>query len=56
MRRLAALFGATEIYLWWTYRTHLGLGARQAEQTMFEALSAIVASFSTPSPRSQQHE
>jgi AcrR family transcriptional regulator len=41
-RRLAALFGATEIYLWWTWRTHLGQDEREAEQTMFELLEALV--------------
>ncbi len=41
-RQLAALFGATEIYLWWTWRTHLGLDALEAEQTMFEVLEALV--------------
>jgi AcrR family transcriptional regulator len=55
-RRLAALFGATEIYLWWTFRTQLGLGAREAEQTMFETLDAIVGSFSATARRRPRHE
>ena len=41
-RQLAALFGATEIYLWWTWRTHLGQDESEAEQTMFEILEALV--------------
>jgi AcrR family transcriptional regulator len=51
-RGLATLFGATEIYLWWTFRTHLGLSAPQAEQTMFESLDALAASFSMTAKRS----
>jgi hypothetical protein len=42
-RRLAVFFGATEIYLWWTWREHLGLSAAEAERTMLELLEAIVA-------------
>lgn len=45
-RRLAALFGATEIYLWWTWRTHLGQDEREAEQTMFEILEALLVRWS----------
>jgi AcrR family transcriptional regulator len=41
-RQLAALFGATEWYVWWTWRTHLGLDAQQAEQILAEALEALV--------------
>lgn len=41
-RRLAALFAATEIYVWWTWRAHLGLDAREAEQTMLETLRALI--------------
>lgn len=41
-RQLAALFGTTEIYVWWTWRAHLGLDVREAEQTMFEGLEALV--------------
>ena len=46
-RQLAALFGATEIYVWWTWRTHLGLDALEAEQTMFEVLEALVLRWTT---------
>lgn len=42
-RRLAALFGATEIYLWWTWREHLDMSAAEAEKTMIELLEAIVS-------------
>jgi AcrR family transcriptional regulator len=41
-RKLAAFFGATEIYLWWSWREHLGLDAREAERTMVELLEGIV--------------
>ena len=41
-RQLAALLGATEIYLWWIWRTHLGLDAREAERTMVDLLEALV--------------
>ncbi|HYV66182.1 MAG TPA: helix-turn-helix domain-containing protein [Myxococcales bacterium] len=41
-RQLAALFGATEIYLWWTWRTHLHLAPGEAEKTMFEVLDSLV--------------
>jgi len=44
-RRLAMLFGITEIYLWWTWRTHLHLSAKQAEQTMAELLESTVAAW-----------
>jgi AcrR family transcriptional regulator len=40
-RQLAALFGATEIYLWWTWRTHLGLDAGEAERVMVEILETL---------------
>lgn len=40
-RQLAALFGATEIYVWWTWRAHLGLDVREAEQTMLESLETL---------------
>jgi AcrR family transcriptional regulator len=41
-RQLAALFGATEWYVWWSWRTHLGLDAQQAEQTLAETLETLV--------------
>ena len=44
-RRLAALFAATEMYVWWSWREHLGLSAEQAQATMNEMLAALVASF-----------
>jgi hypothetical protein len=42
-RRLAAFYGATEIYLWWTWREHLGLDAAEAERTMIELLEGVAA-------------
>ena len=50
-RQLAALFGATEIYLWWTWRTHLGLDALEAEQTMLDFLEALVARWAAEARR-----
>jgi len=41
-RQLAALFGATEIYLWWSWRAHLGLSERDAEQVLIELLETLV--------------
>ena len=41
-RQLAALFGATEIYLWWSWRAHLGLSAADAEQVLVELLETLV--------------
>jgi AcrR family transcriptional regulator len=42
-RRLAELFGATEIFVWLSWRRHLGLGFHAAEQAMAELLQALVA-------------
>jgi AcrR family transcriptional regulator len=50
-RRLAALFGATEIYLWWSWREHLGLSQADAERTMIEMLEAIVSRGATDKER-----
>ncbi len=44
-RRVAALFGATEIYVWWSWREKLGLDAAEAEKTLRETLEALVASW-----------
>jgi AcrR family transcriptional regulator len=41
-RQLATLFGATEIYLWWSWRTHLGLSASESEQVLVELLETLV--------------
>jgi AcrR family transcriptional regulator len=41
-RQLAALFGATEIYLWWSWRSRLGLSERDAEQVLVEILETLV--------------
>jgi len=49
-RRLAALFGATEIYVWWSWRTQLGLDARAAERAMVESLEALTTMWRTPQP------
>jgi AcrR family transcriptional regulator len=42
-RRLAALFGATEIYVWWSWRRRLGMSRALAEATMLEMLEALIA-------------
>ena len=41
-RQLATLFGATEIYLWWSWRTQLGLSAPEAEKVLVELLETLV--------------
>jgi AcrR family transcriptional regulator len=40
--RVAALFGATEIFLWNSYRVHLGMSRRAAEATMLEIVEALI--------------
>lgn len=44
-RRLACLFGATEIYVWISWREHLGLSRSEAEAAMRESLQALVDSW-----------
>ena len=46
-RRLAALFGATEIYVWWSWRTQLGLDAAAARRTMADLINSLVALWAT---------
>lgn len=41
-RRLACLFGATEIYVWISWREHLGMSRADAEATMRESLQSLV--------------
>jgi len=41
-RRLAALFGATEIYVWWSWRRRLGLSRADAESAMQDTLDGLV--------------
>ncbi|MCC7535863.1 MAG: TetR/AcrR family transcriptional regulator [Deltaproteobacteria bacterium] len=45
--RLMALFGATEIYVWWSWRL-IGLSPRQAQATMREMVEALLARWSEP--------
>jgi AcrR family transcriptional regulator len=40
--RLAALFGATEFYVWHSWRAHLGLAPAAATRAMAEMLDALV--------------
>lgn len=44
-RRIMALYGATEMYVWWMWRRRLGLGTRAAASAMRETLDALVASW-----------
>jgi AcrR family transcriptional regulator len=41
-RRVAQLFAATELYVWHSWRRHLGLGREVATETMREMLVAIL--------------
>jgi AcrR family transcriptional regulator len=40
---LAELYAATEMYVWRTWRTHLGLTAAEAERALRDMLEALVA-------------
>src|SRR5262245_8706686 len=42
-RRLAALFGATEVFVWWTWRQKLGYSRAVAEAAMREMIEALIA-------------
>ena len=42
-RRIMALYGATEIHVWWMWRRRLGLGPKAAAAAMRETLDALVA-------------
>lgn len=44
-RRLMALFGATEIYLWWSWRHRLGLGPEEAAAVLQQILDALVGAW-----------
>jgi AcrR family transcriptional regulator len=44
-RARAALFGATEIYVWWSWRKRLGYDRTVAESAMQETVEALVASW-----------
>jgi len=48
---VAALVAATEIYVWRTWRTHLGLTAAEAERTLGDMLEALVAHWGSRSRR-----
>lgn len=43
--RLAQLFGVTEIYVWTSWRSALGLSARQCERALADPLHALVAAW-----------
>jgi AcrR family transcriptional regulator len=44
-RRLAQLFAATEIFVWWVWRNRLGVDRKTAEEAMERTLAALVASW-----------
>lgn len=44
-KRLAQLFGATEIYVWWVWRNRLGMDRRACEDAMRGALESLIAGF-----------
>jgi AcrR family transcriptional regulator len=46
-RRLAQLFAATEIFVWWVWRNRLGMDRVTCELTMASTLRALIASWST---------
>lgn len=50
-RRLAELFGATEIYVWHGWRRRLGLGRKAAEQALGETLEALLARWASGASR-----
>jgi AcrR family transcriptional regulator len=50
--RLAALFAATEIYVWWSWRHRLGHSRELAEAAMLELLEALAARWSVARGRS----
>jgi AcrR family transcriptional regulator len=43
LRRLHALFGATELQVWWMWRRRVGLGRGAARDALAETLTALVA-------------
>lgn len=47
-RRIAALYGATEIYVWWTWRRALGLSREQAARTLAETIHALLDRWAAP--------
>ena len=49
-RRLAQLFGATELYVWVTWRRRLGLSRPASERALAETLNALVASWAPGAP------
>ena len=50
-RRLAELFGATELSVWYSQRRHLGLDATAAEAAMVETLEALISHWSKSTGR-----
>ena len=47
-QRLAELFGATEFYVWHSWRTHLGLSRAAATRAMIDLLEALMTHWKTP--------
>lgn len=50
--RLMQLFGATEMYLWWSWREALGHSRAAATRALHETLSALVARWEERGPTS----
>jgi AcrR family transcriptional regulator len=50
-QRLAALFGATELYVWHVWRHRLGWSRRVAEGALFETLQSLVDRWSRKTAR-----
>jgi len=46
-QRLAELFGATEFYVWHSFRTHLGLGRAATTRAMTDMLEALISHWKT---------
>ena len=49
-RRLAQLFGATEFYVWVSWRRRLGLSRTASERAMADTLHALIASWARGTP------
>ena len=54
--RLAQLFGATELYVWVSWRRRLGLSRATAERAMADTLTALVASWAREAPGRQRRK
>ncbi len=53
-QRLAELFGATEIFVWFTWRRRLGIGRKTAERALAELLEALMFLWARSNNRERQ--